>query len=131
MTQKRNQAQFRTRAMSNEKDDRFPKHETYYDKYQMNFDVTVTEKKKGFIKGFGETGVGFDHLGRTTATLGKKTESSFFVCEPKKLFDYLISQIHFCRFLFKLIERINKGYNIDSSKKVRKLMCGLIFLKLK
>jgi len=26
MTQKRNQAQFRTRAMSNEKDDRFPKH---------------------------------------------------------------------------------------------------------
>lgn len=83
------------------------------------------------MKGLGETGVGFDHLGRTTATLGKKTESSFFVCEPKKIFDHLISQIHFCRFLFKLIERISKGYNIDTNKKIRKMMCGLIFEKLR
>lgn len=97
----------------------------------MNFDVTMNEKKKGFIKGFGDTGVEFDHLGRTTATLGKKTESSFFVVDPRKLFDHLISQIHFCRFLFKLIERISKGYNIDSNKMVRTLMCGMIFEKLK
>lgn len=86
MTQKRNPPQFRTRAISNEKDDRYSKHETHYDKFALNFDVTVTDKKKGFIKGFGETGVGFDHLGRTTATLGKKTDSNFFVCEPKKIF---------------------------------------------
>lgn len=53
MTQKRNPGQFKMRAASNEKDDRFPKHETYYDKYKLNFDVTVSERKKGFINGLG------------------------------------------------------------------------------
>ncbi len=73
----------------------------------------------------------FDQMGRTTATIGKKTESNFFLCDPKKQFDYFISQIHFCRFLFKLIERIGKGYNIDNDKKVRTQMTSLIFEKLK
>lgn len=42
MTQKRNPPQFRTRAMSNQKDDRIPKNETQYDRYPLNFDATVT-----------------------------------------------------------------------------------------
>lgn len=85
MTQKRNPAQFRTRAISNEKDDRIPKNETNYGKYPLNFDVTVTDRRKGFLKGLGETGMNFDNLGRTTATIGKKTDSNFF-CDSKKQF---------------------------------------------
>ena len=51
-----------------------PKNETQYGKYPLNFDVTMmADRKKGFIKGLGETGVNFDSLGRTTATMGKKT----------------------------------------------------------
>ena len=68
----------------------------------------------------------FDQLGRTTATIGKKTESNF-LCDPKKTFDNFISQIHFCRFLFKLIERIGKDSNIDTDKKLRIQMANLIF----
>jgi len=97
----------------------------------LNFDVTVTDRKKGFLKGLGDTGTNFDNLGRTAATIGKKTESNFFVCDSKKLFEHFISQIHFCRFLFKLIERMNKAFNIDSDKKVRIKMTTLIFQKLK
>ena len=73
----------------------------------------------------------FDNLGRTTATIGKKTESNFFVCDSKKQFENFISQIHFCRFLYKLIERITKAFNIDSDRKVRIKMTSLIFQKLK
>lgn len=103
MTQKRSPHQFRTRAMSNEKDDRLSKNETHYGKYPLNCDFTVADKKKGFLKGLGDTGMNFDNLGRTTATIGKKTESNFFVYDSKKQFEHFISQIHFCRFLYKLI----------------------------
>lgn len=72
----------------------------------------------------------FDNLGRTTATIGKKTESNFF-CDSKKQFEYFISQIHFCRFLYKLIERMTKAFNIDSNKRIRYQMAALIFNKLK
>lgn len=82
------------------------------------------------MKGLGETGVNFDQLGRTTATIGKKTESNF-LCDTKKTFDHFISQIHFCRFLFKLIDRIGNSETIDNEKKVRTRMAALIFEKLK
>jgi hypothetical protein len=72
----------------------------------------------------------FDNLGRTTATIGKKTDSNFF-CDSKKQFEYFISQIHFCRFLYKLIERMTKAFNIDSYRKLRTKMTTLIFNKLK
>lgn len=86
MTQKRNPPNFRTRAISNEKDDRIPKNDTNYEKYPFNFDINATDRKKGFLKGLGETGMNFDHLGRTTTTLGKKTESGFYSFDPKKHF---------------------------------------------
>jgi hypothetical protein len=92
--------------------------------------VTVTDRRKGFLKGLGETGMNFDNLGRTTATIGKKTDSNFF-CDSKKQFEYFISQIHFCRFLYKLIERMSRVFNIDNSKRVRGQMTALIFHKLK
>jgi hypothetical protein len=108
-----------------------PKNETQYGKYPLNFDVTVTDRRKGFLKGLGDTGMNFDNLGRTTATIGKKTESNFFVCDSKKQFEHFISQIHFCRFLYKLIDRIGKAFNIDTDKKMRVKMTTLIFQKLK
>lgn len=53
LTQKRNLGHLQTRAMSNEKDDRFPRNQTNYDKYQMNLDVNMTDRKGGFVKRFG------------------------------------------------------------------------------
>ena len=91
----------------------------------------MTDRRKGFLKGLGETAMNFENLGRTTATIGKKTESNFFVYDSKKQFENFISQIHFCRFLYKLIERITKAFNIDSDRKVRIKMTSLIFQKLK
>lgn len=85
-----------------------------------------TNRNKAFLKGFGETGMHYENLVRTTATMGKKTQSNFNLFDAKKNFDYLISQIHFCRFLFKLIDRINKSFNIDVNRKIRIKMTAQI-----
>ena len=89
------------------------------------------DRRKVFLKDICDNGYTYENLGRTTATIGKSTETTFNILDIKKTLEQLISQIHFCRFLFKLIDRLNKSFNLDINKRIRIKMTSIIFEKLK
>jgi hypothetical protein len=69
----------------------------------------ITEGVMPIDKAIGETNIGFDKiceqklgsLAKTTTGIG-----SDWIPDHKKTSSHLLSQIHFCRFLYKIIERM-------------------------
>jgi hypothetical protein len=52
---------------------------------------------------------------RTRANTKDRADSSFEI-DPKKVSNNLVSQLHMCRFMFKLIQRIDKNDFADETK---------------
>ncbi len=53
--------------------------------------------------------------------------------DKKLISKQLLSQIHFCRFLYKLLIRISEKLTPDQNERLNKMkeeMCGLVFSKL-
>lgn len=72
-----------------------------------------------------EVSTKLDYLTRTTAAIGlNKTDSSML--DHKKVSAQLISQIHFCRFLYKLIERIELLESVDETDCLKQTMSCII-----
>ena len=51
--------------------------------------------------------------------------------DRKQISKELLSQVHFCRFVFKLLQRINHKIDGKISSTVKDKMHGIIFLKLR
>lgn len=69
---------------------------------------------------------------RTTANLGLVNKlPAVNSINYKKISNQLISQIHFCRFLYKLTQRIANLQNPGVPKKLTEAIATLIALKLK
>ena len=51
--------------------------------------------------------------------------------DRKQISKELLSQVHFCRFVFKLLQRINNKIDGKISNSVRDRMHGIIFMKLR
>jgi hypothetical protein len=84
------------------------------------------------LKGIGEETTYDGKFLRTRATIKEKSENdgSFEEIDPKKISNQLVSQLHLCRFLFKLIQRIEKSEMVDESENLRSQMGQVIFKKL-
>ncbi len=65
----------------------------------------------------------------TRATMKEKSEGSFEI-DPKAISNQLVSQLHLCRFLFKLIERMSKIEYVDENQVLKTQMSQVIFKKL-
>lgn len=71
-------------------------------------------------------------LPKTASTIHNRTttpESGAF--DRKLISKELLSQVHFCRFVYKLLQRINSKIDGEISESVRDGMHGIIFLKLR
>lgn len=123
-TNLRTNSLFKTRAVSQDKQDRFastnsqmtknivtaPKN---YRKTNIFGDYNHLQKiSEGLqpIEKIGDTNVGFEKIGeqKILASLAKTTAgmANEWIPDHKKTSTHLVSQIHFCRFLYKLIERM-------------------------
>lgn len=71
-------------------------------------------------------------LPKTASTINNNRTQTILSSEAnrKQVSKELLSQVHFCRFVFKLLQRIESKINGDIATSLKLNMCGLIFDKL-
>ena len=63
---------------------------------------------------------------------GGKVDREFFsTLDKRAISKQLLSQVHFCRFLFKIIAGIQSGINVRVSHQMKDMLTTLLFFKLK
>ena len=72
-------------------------------------------------------------LPKTASTINnnRNNTTSETDIDRKQISKELLSQVHFCRFVFKLLQRINHKIDGKISASVRDRMQGIIFMKLR
>lgn len=122
-----------------EEDELPHRHDTSLNKNTINTPKNL--KRFTFLKGAGgsiNTGPFEDakdakgnSLPKTASTINNRTQTNLEVDVNRKLISkQLLSQVHFCRFVFKLLQRIQTKIGGAASEQLKASMCGVIFSKL-
>lgn len=114
----------------------FEKSNSCYEHHESSLNKnTIYQPKKmralTFLKGNqNEEGKTFN-LPKTASTLHNNTETVFSMnIDKKQISKELLSQIHFCRFVFKLLQRMKTKLKNKFSPELKECMSGIIFHKL-